>query len=202
MLGDTVDIFLAHTDLAYRIIFFGNEIEEIESFSPENGKIIEDYESITIYPANIFMTSKEKTHNAIKNIQDDLVKRIDYFNDVGLKLEAKRIKERTEFDIEMIKELGYCSGIENYSRYFDGRKSGSRPFCLLDYFPKNYLTVIDESHVTIPQIRAMFGGDKSRKTTLVEHGFRLPAAMDNRPLTFDEFEFISNQTIYVSATPI
>ena len=201
VLGDTVDIFLAHNDLAYRIIFFGNEIEEIESFNPENGKIIEDHKSITIYPANIFMTSKEKTHNAIKDIQDDLVKRIDYFNDVGLKLEAKRIKERTEFDIEMIKELGYCSGIENYSRYFDGRKSGSRPFCLLDYFPKNYLTVIDESHVTIPQIRAMFGGDKSRKTTLVEHGFRLPAAMDNRPLTFDEFELISNQTIYVSATP-
>ena len=157
--------------------------------------------NIIIYPANIFMTSKEKTHNAIKDIQDDLVKRIDYFNDVGLKLEAKRIKERTEFDIEMIKELGYCSGIENYSRYFDGRKSGSRPFCLLDYFPKNYLTVIDESHVTIPQIRAMYGGDKSRKTTLVEHGFRLPAAMDNRPLTFDEFELITNQTIYVSATP-
>ena len=201
VLGDTVDIFLAHNDLAYRIIFFGNEIEEIESFNTENGKIIEDHKSITIYPANIFMTSKEKTHNAIKDIQDDLVKRIDYFNDVGLKLEAKRIKERTEFDIEMIKELGYCSGIENYSRYFDGRKSGSRPFCLLDYFPKNYLTVIDESHVTIPQIRAMFGGDKSRKTTLVEHGFRLPAAMDNRPLTFDEFELISNQTIYVSATP-
>ena len=201
VLGDTVDIFLAHNDLAYRIIFFGNEIEEIESFSAENGKIIEDHKSITIYPANIFMTTKEKTHNAIKDIQDDLVKRIDYFNDVGLKVEAKRIKERTEFDIEMIKELGYCSGIENYSRYFDGRKSGSRPFCLLDYFPKNYLTVIDESHVTIPQIRAMFGGDKSRKTTLVEHGFRLPAAMDNRPLTFDEFELISNQTIYVSATP-
>ena len=154
-----------------------------------------------IYPANIFVTSPNKIHEVIKLIQDDLVKQYDYFNEIGSSLEANRIKERTEFDMEMIKELGYCSGIENYSRYFDGRKPGTRPFCLLDYFPDNYLTIIDESHVTIPQVRAMYGGDRSRKENLVEYGFRLPAAMDNRPLKFEEFELLQNKVIYVSATP-
>lgn len=199
--GDTVDIFLAHNDIGYRIHFFGNEIEEIESFNPENGKIINTLEEARIFPANIFVASKEKVQNAIATIQDDLTKQVDYFQEIGLRTEAKRLSERTNFDLEMIKELGYCSGIENYSRYFDGRNEGSRPFCLLDYFPKDYITVIDESHVTIPQIRAMYGGDRSRKQNLVEHGFRLPAAMDNRPLKFEEFEIINNQTIYVSATP-
>ncbi len=199
--GDTVDVFLSHNNIGYRIIFFGNEIEEIESFNPENGKIIKTLNKIKIFPANIFLTSKEKINLAINNIQEDLKEQVSNFELLGFKKEAKRLKERTNFDIEMIKELGYCSGIENYSRYFDGRKKGSRPFCLLDYFPKNFITVIDESHVTIPQIKAMYGGDRSRKNNLVEHGFRLSAALDNRPLKFEEFEYINNQTIYVSATP-
>ena len=199
--GDTVDVFLAHNDIAYRIHFFGNEIEEIESFNPENGKIIETLEDARIFPASIFVASKDKIHNAISEIQDDLKKQVDYFQEIGLITEGKRLDERTNFDLEMIKELGYCSGIENYSRYFDGRNEGSRPFCLLDYFPNDFITVIDESHVTLPQVRAMYGGDRSRKQNLVEHGFRLPAAMDNRPLKFEEFEMINNQTIYVSATP-
>ena len=199
--GDTVDVFLAHNDIAYRICFFGNEIDEIESFNPENGKIINSHKEIRIFPASIFVASKDKIHAAISEIQDDLMKQVNYFTEMGLHTEAKRLDERTNFDIEMIKELGYCSGIENYSRYFDGRRAGSRPFCLLDYFPENFITVIDESHVTLPQVRAMYGGDKSRKNNLVEHGFRLPAAMDNRPLKFEEFELINKQTIYLSATP-
>ena len=199
--GDTVDVFLAHNDIAYRFHFFGNEIEEIESFNPENGKIIDSLEEVRVFPASIFVASKEKIHGAIAAIQDDLRKQVDYLQEIGLSTEAKRLDERTNFDLEMIKELGYCSGIENYSRYFDGRNEGSRPFCLLDYFPTDFITVIDESHVTLPQIRAMYGGDKARKINLVEHGFRLPAAMDNRPLKFEEFETINNQTIYVSATP-
>ena len=199
--GDTIDIFTAHNDIAYRIHFFGNQIEEIESFNTENGKIISTLKEIRIPPANIFVTSKNKIHDAISKIEHDLKKQITYFKEIGLTTEAKRLDERTNFDLEMIKELGYCSGIENYSRYFDGRKAGSRPFCLLDYFPENFITVIDESHVTLPQVRAMYGGDQSRKRNLVEHGFRLPAAMDNRPLTFEEFEMINQQTIYVSATP-
>jgi len=199
--GDTVDVFLAHNDIAYRFHFFGNEIEEIERFNPENGKIIDSLEEARVYPASIFVASKDKIHGAISHIQDDLRKQVDYLQEIGLSTEAKRLDERTNFDLEMIKELGYCSGIENYSRYFDGRNEGSRPFCLLDYFPTDFITVIDESHVTLPQIRAMYGGDKARKINLVEHGFRLPAAMDNRPLKFEEFEMISNQTIYVSATP-
>ena len=201
IIGDTIDIFPAHTDHAYKIHFFGDEIEEIEKFVPATNKIISKQKSITIYPANIFVTSPNKIHDVIKLIQDDLVKQYDYFNEIGNTLEANRIKERTEFDMEMIKELGYCSGIENYSRYFDGRKPGTRPFCLLDYFPDDYLTIIDESHVTIPQVRAMYGGDRSRKENLVEYGFRLPAAMDNRPLKFEEFESLQNEIIYVSATP-
>ena len=199
--GDTVDVFLAHNDIAYRFHFFGNEIEEIESFNPENGEIIDSLEEVRVYPASIFVASKDKIQGAISHIQDDLKKQVDYLQEIGLSTEAKRLDERTNFDLEMIKELGYCSGIENYSRYFDGRNEGSRPFCLLDYFPTDFITVIDESHVTLPQIRAMYGGDKARKINLVEHGFRLPAAMDNRPLKFEEFEMISNQTIYVSATP-
>jgi len=199
--GDTVDVFLAHNDIAYRIHFFGNEIEEIESFNPENGKIIDTLKEAIIFPASIFVASKDKIHGAISNIQDDLRKQVDYFQEKGLTTEAKRLDERTNFDLEMIKELGYCSGIENYSRYFDGRNEGSRPFCLLDYFPNDFMTVIDESHVTLPQVRAMYGGDRARKTNLVEHGFRLAAAMDNRPLKFEEFEMINNQTIYASATP-
>ena len=199
--GDTIDIYPGYADIAYRIYFFGNTIEEIESFNPENGNIYKEFKEIKIFPASIFIASKEKIHQSIKNIQDDLLNQIQFFKKSGLNIEAKRIEERTSFDIEMIKELGYCSGIENYSRYFDGRSEGTRPFCLLDYFPEDFITVIDESHVTLPQIRAMYGGDKSRKYNLVEHGFRLPAAMDNRPLKFEEFERISNQTIYVSATP-
>ena len=199
--GDTIDVFLAHDDIAYRICFFGNEIEEIESFNPNNGNIISNHNKIKIFPANIFVASKDKINSIIPQIQDDLTKQVNYFQDKGLKTEAKRLNERTQFDIEMIKELGYCSGIENYSRYFDGRKSGSRPFCLIDYFPNNFITVIDESHVTIPQIKAMYGGDKSRKKNLVEYGFRLPAALDNRPLKFEEFEMMNHQTIYLSATP-
>ena len=199
--GDTVDIFLAHEDIAYRIIFFGNTIEEIEIFNPDNGCLINEVEEVRIFPANIFIASKAKINDAIKQIQDDLLIQVNNFKEKGLSLEAKRLEERTNFDIEMIKELGYCSGIENYSRYFDGRKEGSRPFCLLDYFSKEFITVIDESHVTIPQVRAMYGGDKSRKLNLVEYGFRLSSALDNRPLKFEEFENINNQTIYVSATP-
>ena len=198
--GDTVDIYPAYTDIAFRIHFFGNEIEEIESINPENGHVFENISQIRIYPASIFVASKDKIQSAISIIQDDLVEQIEHFQNLELKTEAKRIKERTEFDLEMIKELGYCSGIENYSRYFDGRSTGTRPFCLLDYFPDDFITVIDESHVSLPQVRAMFGGDRSRKETLVEHGFRLPAALDNRPLKFEEFELMCNQTIYVSAT--
>jgi len=201
IIGDTIDIFPAHTDFAFKIHFFGDEIEEIEKFDPFTNEIISKEKSILIYPANIFVTSPNKIHDVIKLIQDDLLKQYEYFNEIGSRLEANRIKERTEFDMEMIKELGYCSGIENYSRYFDGRKPGTRPFCLLDYFPNDYLTIIDESHVTIPQVRAMYGGDRSRKENLVEYGFRLPAAMDNRPLKFEEFELLQNDVIYVSATP-
>ena len=199
--GDTIDIFPAHTDYAYKIHFFGDEIEEIEKFDPYTNEIFNKEKTITIYPANIFVSSPDKIHDVIKLIQDDLLKQYEYFMEIGNTLEANRIKERTEFDMEMIKELGYCSGIENYSRYFDGRKPGTRPFCLLDYFPDDYLTIIDESHVTLPQVRAMYGGDRSRKENLVEYGFRLPAAMDNRPLKFEEFELLQNNIIYVSATP-
>ena len=199
--GDTVDIFPSYADDAFRIHFFGDEIEEIESFNIQTNQIIEKYDVLTIYPANMFVTSPDVLQNAIKEIQDDLVKQYDYFKEIGKHLEAKRLKERTEFDLEMIRELGYCSGIENYSRYLDGRKPGSRPFCLLDYFPEDYLMVVDESHVTISQVHAMYGGDRSRKENLVEYGFRLPAAMDNRPLKFEEFEAIQNQVIFVSATP-
>ncbi len=199
--GDIVTVFPSYGDYAYRIHFFGNEIEEIESFDLENNQVVEKFEQLTIYPANLFVTSPEILQNAIHKIQEDMVKQVDYFKEIGKHLEAKRLKERTEFDLEMIRELGYCSGIENYSRYLDGREPGTRPFCLLDYFPDDYLMIIDESHVTIPQTHAMYGGDRSRKENLVEYGFRLPAAMDNRPLKFEEFEEIQNQTIYVSATP-
>ena len=199
--GDVVDVFPSYADHAYRIHFFGDEIEEIEAFDPFNNSIIEVYETLTIYPANMFVTSKDVLQNAIHSIQDDLVKQINYFKDIAKPLEAKRLEERTNFDLEMIRELGYCSGIENYSRYLDGREPGTRPFCLLDYFPDDYLMVIDESHVTIPQVHAMYGGDRSRKVNLVDYGFRLPAAMDNRPLKFEEFEALQNQVLYVSATP-
>ncbi|WP_455169511.1 excinuclease ABC subunit UvrB, partial [Aegicerativicinus sediminis] len=199
--GDTVDIFPGYSDNAFRIHFFGDEIEEIEAFNVETNAVIERYDRLNIYPANMFVTSPEVLQNAIHEIQDDLVKQHDYFKEIGKHLEAKRLKERTEFDLEMIRELGYCSGIENYSRYLDGRPPGTRPFCLLDYFPKDYLMVVDESHVTISQVHAMYGGDRSRKENLVEYGFRLPAAMDNRPLKFEEFEALQNQVIYVSATP-
>ncbi|MEC3907585.1 excinuclease ABC subunit UvrB [Tamlana sp. 2201CG12-4] len=199
--GDTVDIFPSYADDAFRIHFFGDEIEDIESFNIQTNKVIEKYDRLNIYPANMFVTSPEVLQNAIKDIQDDLVKQHDYFKDIGKHLEAKRLKERTEFDLEMIRELGYCSGIENYSRYLDGRAAGTRPFCLLDYFPDDFLMVVDESHVTISQVHAMYGGDRSRKENLVEYGFRLPAAMDNRPLKFEEFEALQNQVIYVSATP-
>ena len=199
--GDTVDIFVAYGDFAYRIYFFGDEVESIESFDPVSGAKIESIESIDVYPANIFVTSPERMKNAIVSIQDDLIKQVEYFKEIGKPLEAKRLEDRVTYDMEMMKELGYCSGIENYSRYFDGREVGSRPFCLIDCFPEDYLIVIDESHATIPQIRAMYGGDRSRKQNLVEYGFRLPSAMDNRPLKFEEFEAMINQTIYVSATP-
>ena len=199
--GDVVDVFPAYADNAIRIQFFGDEIETIQSFDPLSGNVMDHFDDIKIYPANLFVTSKETQVSAIREIQDDMVKQVDFFNDIEKPYEAKRLQERTELDLEMMKELGYCSGIENYSRYFDGRLPGSRPFCLLDYFPRDYLMVIDESHVTIPQVHAMYGGDRSRKEVLVEHGFRLPAAMDNRPLKFDEFEGIQNQVIYVSATP-
>jgi excinuclease ABC subunit B len=199
--GDTVDIFPAYLDYAFRIIFFGDEIESIESIDPINGTRMSSVENLSIYPANIFVTSKDKMKQAIYEIQDDLMKQVAFFNEIGREYEAKRLEERVSYDIEMMRELGYCSGIENYSRYFDGRASGSRPFCLLDYFPDDYLMIIDESHVTIPQIRAMYGGDRSRKQNLVEYGFRLPSAMDNRPLKFDEFEVMVNQALFVSATP-
>ncbi|WP_243471249.1 excinuclease ABC subunit UvrB [Winogradskyella sp. MH6] len=199
--GDTVDVFPGYSDNAFRIHFFGDEIEEIEAFDPYSNEVIERYDRLNIYPANMFVTSPDVLQNAIRDIQDDLVKQHDYFKDIGKHLEAKRLKERTEFDLEMIRELGYCSGIENYSRYLDGRAPGTRPFCLLDYFPDDYLMVVDESHVTISQVHAMYGGDRSRKENLVEYGFRLPAAMDNRPLKFEEFEALQNQVIYVSATP-
>lgn len=199
--GDTVDIFPGYEDNAFRIHFFGDEIEEIEAFVVQTNEVIEKYERLNIYPANMFVTSPDVLQNAIHSIQEDMVKQVDYFKEIGKHLEAKRLKERTEFDLEMIRELGYCSGIENYSRYLDGRSPGTRPFCLLDYFPDDYLMVVDESHVTISQVHAMYGGDRSRKENLVEYGFRLPAAMDNRPLKFDEFEAIQNQVIYVSATP-
>ena len=199
--GDTIDIFLAYGDNGCRLLFFGDDIEEIEIFDTVSGGALEYPDEISIYPANIFVTTKERAKSAIKQIQDDLFTQCEYLHDIGKHLEAKRLKQRTEYDLEMIKEIGYCSGIENYSRYFDGRPAGTRPFCLLDYFPKDFITFIDESHVTVPQIRAMFGGDRSRKQTLIEYGFRLPAAADNRPLKFDEFESLSGQTVYVSATP-
>ena len=199
--GDTIDVFPAYTDYAFRFHFWGDEIDEIESFDPDTGDVIENFDEIVLYPANLFVTGKERLQEAIHHIQDDMVLQVDYFKEIGKHLEAKRLQERTEFDLEMIRELGYCSGIENYSRYLDGREVGSRPFCLLDYFPDDYLMIIDESHVTVSQVKAMYGGDRARKENLVEYGFRLPAAMDNRPLKFDEFEDIQNQVIYVSATP-
>jgi excinuclease ABC subunit B len=199
--GDTVDIFLAYADYAVRIYFFGDEIEAIQLIEPTTGKKISDEKMAVIFPANLFVTGKELLNTAIKEIQDDMVLQVQMFEQERKHLEAKRLKERTEFDLEMMRELGYCSGIENYSRYFDRRAVGARPFCLIDYFPDDFLMVIDESHVTIPQVRAMWGGDRSRKVNLVDYGFRLPSALDNRPLTFNEFEGLLNQVIYVSATP-
>jgi excinuclease ABC subunit B len=199
--GDTVDIFPGYAEIAYRIYFFGDDIEEIESFDPLNGQTLEEFDYLNIYPASIFNTTKDRLQDAIHEIQDDLVKQVDYYKEIGKHLEAKRIEDRVTYDLEMMRELGYCSGIENYSRYFDRRAEGSRPFCLIDYFPKDFLMVIDESHVTVSQVGAMYGGDRSRKQNLVEYGFRLPSAMDNRPLKFDEFASILGQTIYLSATP-
>jgi len=199
--GDTIEVFPAYADFGYRIVFWGDEIESMESFNPTDSYRIEVLDNIAIYPANIFVTSKDKMKQSLMDIQDDMVKQVEYFQDMGRHDEAKRLEDRVSYDLEMMRELGYCSGIENYSRYFDGRNPGSRPFCLIDYFPEDFLMVIDESHVTIPQLRAMFGGDRSRKQTLVEFGFRLPSAMDNRPLKFPEFEMMTPQTIYVSATP-
>ena len=199
--GDSVDIFPAYADIAYRIVFWGDDIEEIYSFDPVGGGTIEELDMAVIYPANMFVTTKERMQLAIRQIQDDLMKQVDFFKEIGKPLEAKRILERVEYDLEMMRELGYCPGVENYSRYFDGRVAGSRPFCLLDYFPDDFVTIIDESHVTLPQIKAMFGGDRSRKINLVDYGWRLPAAIDNRPLTFDEFESVVDQTVFVSATP-
>ncbi|MFN8258933.1 MAG: excinuclease ABC subunit UvrB [Bacteroidales bacterium] len=199
--GDSVDIFLAYGDYAFKVIFWGDEIEEIEKFDPINGQRLENLNEAIIYPANIFITTKERMQMAIRQIQDDLLRQIIFFRENGKQIEAKRIEDRVTYDLEMIKELGHCAGIENYSRYFDGRDAGTRPFCLIDYFPKDFITIIDESHVTLPQIRAMYGGDNSRKMNLVEYGFRLPAAIDNRPLKFDEFEALTGQTIYMSATP-
>ena len=199
--GDTVDIFLAYADYAIRIYFWGDEIESIQRIEPVSGKKISDESIVTIFPANLFVTGKESMHQAMREIQDDMVRQVKMFETDRKFLEAKRLKERTEFDLEMMRELGYCSGIENYSRYFDRREPGARPFCLIDYFPDDFLIVVDESHVTIPQIRAMWGGDRSRKVNLVDYGFRLPAALDNRPLTFNEFESLVNQAVYVSATP-
>jgi excinuclease ABC subunit B len=199
--GDTIDIFPGYADNPFRIHFFGDEIEDMEAFNAQTNEVIEKYDRLSIYPANMFVTSPERLQGAIHAIQADLVKQVDYFKEIGKHLEAKRLQERTEFDLEMIRELGYCSGIENYSRYLDGRLPGTRPFCLLDYFPRDFLMVVDESHVTISQVHAMYGGDRSRKENLVDYGFRLPAAMDNRPLKFEEFEALQNQVIYVSATP-
>jgi len=199
--GDTVDIYPAYADIGIRIIFFGDVVEEISTFDPIEGNRINDLDEYIIYPANIFVTTRERINQAISEIQEDLVRQVIYFNDIGKKEEARRLEQRVSYDLEMIKELGYCSGIENYSRYFDGRKSGARPFCLLDYFPDDFITIIDESHVSIPQIRGMYGGDHSRKQTLVEYGFRLPAALDNRPLRIEEFESLTGQLIFVSATP-
>ena len=199
--GETVDVFIAYGDTAYRFSFFGDEIEEITTIDPISGKTIEKNTAVTIYPANIFVTNADRQLEAIWQIQEDMVKQSDYLRSLGMNLEAKRLEDRVTYDLEMIRELGYCSGIENYSRYFDGRQIGHRPFCLIDYFPDNFLMVIDESHVTIPQVRAMYGGDRSRKQNLVEYGFRLPSALDNRPLKFEEFESMLTQTIYVSATP-
>ena len=199
--GDTVDIFPAYGDIAYRLVFWGDEIEEISCLDPLTGSVAEQVDSVVIYPANIFVTTRERMQKAIRSIQDDMVEQVSLFVDQGRKTEAERLQQKVEYDLEMIKELGYCSGIENYSRYFDGRAPGTRPFCLLDYFPEDFITVVDESHVTLPQIRAMHGGDYSRKKTLVDFGFRLPAAIDNRPLKFEEFEGVTGQMIYVSATP-
>ncbi len=199
--GDTVDVFMADTDFAYRIVFWGDEIEQVLSVDPHNGHTLDEFDEAVIFPAGLFMVSKEKMEESIKDIQDDMMQQVEYFKEIGQHLEGKRLYDRVNYDIEMMRELGYCPGIENYSRYFDGRKKGMRPFCLFDYFPDDSLLVIDESHVTIPQIHAMYGGDRSRKTNLVEYGFRLPAALDNRPLKFEEFEAITGQTIYVSATP-
>lgn len=199
--GDTVEVFPSYGDEPFRIHFFGDEIEEIEAFDAKKAKVLERYDRLNIYPANMFVTSPDLLQSAIWDIQQDLVKQVDYFKEIGKHLEAKRLEERTNFDLEMIRELGYCSGIENYSRYLDRRLPGTRPFCLLDYFPKDYLMVIDESHVTVSQVHAMYGGDRSRKENLVEYGFRLPAAMDNRPLKFEEFEAMQNQVVFVSATP-
>ncbi len=199
--GETMDVFPAYADFAYRIVFWDDEIDSLEMFNPVTGRRMEELPGITIFPANIFVTSQAKLNSAVAEIQDDMFKQTEYFREIGKGLEAKRLEDRVNYDIEMMKELGYCSGIENYSRYFDGRSPGTRPFCLLDYFPDDFITIIDESHVTIPQIRGMHGGDRSRKQTLVEYGFRLPSALDNRPLQFDEFEALTGQTIYVSATP-
>ncbi len=199
--GDTVDVFLAYSDFAYRVAFWGDEIEEILSFDPTSGKTLEKLEKASIFPANIFITTRDRMQQALYQIQDDLNRQVDFFRDAGKYQEAKRLRDRVTYDLEMLQELGYCPGIENYSRYFDGRPPGQRPFCLLDYFPEDFLTIIDESHVTLPQIRAMHGGDHSRKQTLVEYGFRMPSAIDNRPLKFDEFEILVGQIIYVSATP-
>ena len=199
--GDIVDVFPSYADHAFKIHFFGDEIDEIEIFDPITNKTIESLEKLFIYPANMFATSPDVLQNAMNKIREDLLSQITYFKEIGKHLEAKRLEERTNFDLEMIAELGYCSGIENYSRYIDGREPGTRPFCLLDYFPDDYLMIVDESHVTLSQVHAMYGGDRSRKENLVEYGFRLPAAMDNRPLQYEEFEYIQNQVIYVSATP-
>lgn len=199
--GDVIDVFPAYADFAYRIVLWGDEIEELLTFDPVSGREKDKFDNITIYPANIFVTSKEKMKSSLIEIQQDMFRQVAYFKEIGKHLEAKRLEDRVNYDIEMMRELGYCSGIENYSRYFDGRKPGSRPFCLLDYFPEDFILVVDESHVTISQIRAMYGGDRSRKQNLVEFGFRLPSALDNRPLKFDEFEALTGQTIYVSATP-
>lgn len=201
MKGETLDIFPAYADIAYRIVFWDDEIDAIESFNPITGNRIEEISEVTIFPANIFITSQAKLNSAVEEIQQDMFKQTEYFREIGKNLEAKRLEDRVNYDIEMMRELGYCSGIENYSRYFDGRSPGTRPFCLLDYFPDDFITVIDESHVTVPQIRGMHGGDRSRKQTLVEYGFRLPSALDNRPLEFSEFEALTGQKIFVSATP-
>ena len=199
--GDTVDVFLGGSDEAVRIEFFGNEVDSLSLIDPVTGAHMEELEEVSIYPANNFVTTKERSIAAVSHIQDDLVKQLEYFEEIGKGLEAKRLKQRVEYDLEMIKEMGYCPGIENYSRYFDGRKEGQRPFCLIDYFPKDFITFVDESHVTLPQVHAMFGGDHSRKEVLIQYGFRLPAAADNRPLKFDEFEGLTGQRVYVSATP-